>query len=327
MIMKISIVIPVYNEEVFIASCLEALISQNYPKKDYEIVVVNDGSTDSTLKTIEKEEKRAKKLGLSLRCISLKENSGRIIARETGAKKAKFDNLLFIDARCQADKNLLKAIKEINYQPLAGNPVIDTKKSIFDYFNWMFRKKLYAPYFGENFEPVYINKNNFDKIPKGTTIFFCDKDLFLESHPKEKGKFISDDTKLLYNIACKKAILKHPSPKIYYSSRTSFRGIFKHIFERGPRFVDYYLDPGKKNFWIFIFLPVALFLVFLAFLAFSPNAIKYLLFIILLLLIFISFFIADSLKGFLISLVLLPAFGIPFFLGILRGILIKLKKK
>jgi glycosyltransferase involved in cell wall biosynthesis len=325
--MKVSIVIPVYNEEVFIASCLEALISQNYPKKDYEIVVVNDGSTDSTLKTIKKEEKKAKKLGVSLRCISLKENSGRIIARETGAKKAKFDNLLFIDARCQADKNLLKTIKEINYQPLVGNPVIDTQKNIFDYFNWMFRKKLYAPYFGENFEPVYINKNNFDKIPKGTGIFFCDKNLFLSSQPKERYKHVSDDTKLLFNVVQKKDILKHSAPKVTYISRNSFKNIIRHTYNRGPKFVDYYLYPGKKNFWIFIFLPVALFLVFLAFLAFYPSAIKYLLFIILLLLISISFFIADSLKGFFISLVLFPAFGIPFFLGILRGILIKLKKK
>ncbi len=325
--MKISIVIPVYNEEVFIASCLEALISQNYPKKDYEIVVVNDGSTDSTLKTIEKEEKRAKKLGVSLRCISLKKNSGRIIARETGAKKAKFDNLLFIDARCQADKNLLKAIKEINYQPLAGNPVIDTQKSISDYFNWMFRKKLYAPYFGENFEPVYINKNNFDKIPKGTGVFFCNRELFLSSVLKEKSKDVSDDTKLLFNIVQKKDILRHPAPKVTYISRNSFKSVISHTYNRGPKFVDYYLDQKKKYFWLFIFFPIAalIFTITLFFINFTYFS--YCLGFLILIWIIVSIWLAENIKGFFIIFSLLPIVGFSFELGILKGLIFKLLKK
>ncbi|MBP8591202.1 glycosyltransferase family 2 protein [Candidatus Shapirobacteria bacterium] len=325
--MKISVVIPVYNEEAMISSCLDSLINQNYPKENYEIVVVNDGSTDSTLRVIKKEIKKAKKLGIELRCIDLEKNSGRIIARETGAKKAKFNNLLFIDSRCQADKNLLAEIKKIDYQPIVGNALIDKNKSIFDYFSWMFRKKLYYPYFGESFEPVYISKNNFDKIPKGTGVFFCDKNLFLDSQPKEKNKNVSDDTKLLRNIVEKKKILRHPLPKIIYISRNSIGSVIKHTYNRGPKFVDYYLSPGKKNFWLFIFFPIIFFIVLIFLFILFPIYIKNLIYILLILLFFASLFIADSLKGFFISIIMIPTFSVPFFIGILKGIFVKLNNK
>ena len=46
----ISVVIPVYNQEKYIERCLRSVINQNIEKNLYEIVVVNDGSTDNTLK-------------------------------------------------------------------------------------------------------------------------------------------------------------------------------------------------------------------------------------------------------------------------------------
>jgi len=44
--MKISIVIPVYNTEKYVEKCIESALNQSYP--DIEILVINDGSTDST---------------------------------------------------------------------------------------------------------------------------------------------------------------------------------------------------------------------------------------------------------------------------------------
>src|SRR3989338_7343165 len=116
--MKISIIIPVFNEEKIIKRCLDALINQVYPKKDYEIIVVNDGSTDKTIDSIRKRQKDAREENVTLRIINLKKNRGRIVARETGAKDAKYSNLLFIDSRCLANRNTLSKIKKINYQPI-----------------------------------------------------------------------------------------------------------------------------------------------------------------------------------------------------------------
>src|SRR3989337_3829514 len=58
---KISLVIPAYNEEMTIGDCIKSLLSIDYP--DYEIIVVDDGSTDRTLEEARKFE------GLSVKVI------------------------------------------------------------------------------------------------------------------------------------------------------------------------------------------------------------------------------------------------------------------
>ena len=50
----ISVVIPVYNPEKYIERCLRSVLNQNIEKDLYEIVVVNDGSTDNSLKILKK---------------------------------------------------------------------------------------------------------------------------------------------------------------------------------------------------------------------------------------------------------------------------------
>ena len=48
---KVTIVIPVYNSEKYIAKCLESVLNQTY--KDFEILVINDGSKDNSKKIID----------------------------------------------------------------------------------------------------------------------------------------------------------------------------------------------------------------------------------------------------------------------------------
>ena len=49
--MKFSIIIPVYNKEMYIKKCLDSIINQNYD--NYEIIIVNDGSTDNSQEIVE----------------------------------------------------------------------------------------------------------------------------------------------------------------------------------------------------------------------------------------------------------------------------------
>ncbi len=50
--MKISIIVPVYNTELFVSECLYSLLNQTYPASGYEVVVVSDGSTDGSLSVL-----------------------------------------------------------------------------------------------------------------------------------------------------------------------------------------------------------------------------------------------------------------------------------
>ncbi len=85
---KISIIIPAWNAEKTIKKCLDSIFDQTY--KDYEIIVVNDGSTDHT--------KNILKIFLNKIKIVNQENKGAPAARNRGLREAKGEYLLFCDA-------------------------------------------------------------------------------------------------------------------------------------------------------------------------------------------------------------------------------------
>ncbi len=318
--MKISIIVPVYNEEKSIRTCLKALINQDYPKKDYEILVVNDGSRDRTKENVEKIIGKNKQV--KIRLIN-QENKGRAITREVGAKKAYYKNLFFIDSRCIPERDILKKFKEINYQPTIGN-VLLSKKSVFDKFMELTRKPIYNHGgYGQDYKEIYIDKENFDNIPKGTGVLFCEKNLFLSSQLKNKGKNVSDDTKLFWNLVQKKKILKHPAPKVVYESRDSLLTHIKHTFDRGPKFVDYYFKPGKKYFPYINSLLIGI-IVLILLTIIKPLILIYVLIALIFGLILISIKLSEKLRDFFILVYLLPITAIAFSLGILKGVWLKI---
>ncbi|MDY5902655.1 MAG: glycosyltransferase, partial [Sodaliphilus sp.] len=54
--MKLSIIVPVYNVEKYVARCLDSLLNQGLSEDDYEIICVNDGSTDHSLQICQQYE-------------------------------------------------------------------------------------------------------------------------------------------------------------------------------------------------------------------------------------------------------------------------------
>lgn len=101
--MKYTIVVPLYNCEAYIEKCLKSLLSQDF--EDYEIVVVNDGSTDRSLEAAERCTKNAARV----RIVS-QENRGLSGARNTGIRKAKGDYLIFIDSDDYVEPTLLSSV-------------------------------------------------------------------------------------------------------------------------------------------------------------------------------------------------------------------------
>ncbi len=88
--MKVSVIIPVYNQEELIIRCLDSI-----PKRDdIEIIVINDGSTDKTLQTLFAYRKKYTKLNI----ISYKKNHGVSYARNKGIEESKGKYLLFVDS-------------------------------------------------------------------------------------------------------------------------------------------------------------------------------------------------------------------------------------
>ena len=83
--LRFSVIVPAFNAEVTLSSCLEALVEQSISKEDYEVIVVDDGSTDDTSEI-------ARQCEVKFFCQT---NHGPAAARNKGAAEAGGDIILF----------------------------------------------------------------------------------------------------------------------------------------------------------------------------------------------------------------------------------------
>lgn len=108
---KVSIVVPVYNVEKYLNRCIDSLLLQSY--ENYEIILVNDGSTDNSGFICEEYAKKYSNVK-----VVHKKNEGLGFARNTGIDNAIGDYIVFIDSDDFAEKELVedlyKAVKEVN---------------------------------------------------------------------------------------------------------------------------------------------------------------------------------------------------------------------
>ncbi len=115
--MKVSILIPAYNEEKSIKKCIESCLNQSAPVD--EVVIVNDGSSDDTLKIL-----KSIKEG-SIKIVDIKQNTGnKSLAQEIGLKHVFGDFVLTTDADTVLDKNFVRnalpRFQEKNVSAVAG---------------------------------------------------------------------------------------------------------------------------------------------------------------------------------------------------------------
>ena len=103
----ISVIIPAYNVEKYIKRCVDSVLNQNYEK--FEIIIINDGSTDSTLNICNENYKNKENIK-----IINQENRGLSGARNAGINAAIGEYLMFVDGDDFLDNNnCLEKINEV----------------------------------------------------------------------------------------------------------------------------------------------------------------------------------------------------------------------
>lgn len=103
--MKFSIIVPVYNVEDYIEKCICSIINQTY--KNFELIIVNDGSPDDSQKIIDKYVKKDKRIKSFI-----KENGGQSDARNYGLEYISGDYILFVDSDDCIEVELLERLNK-----------------------------------------------------------------------------------------------------------------------------------------------------------------------------------------------------------------------
>ncbi|MDB9812352.1 glycosyltransferase family 2 protein [Candidatus Pelagibacter sp.] len=99
----ISIIVPVYNREKFIGRCLRSLLSQTIGSSNFEIILIDDGSTDAT-------EKIYQSFSDEIKIIKNKKNLGLPKALNIGIKKAKGRYIVRVDSDDYVNSEFLKIL-------------------------------------------------------------------------------------------------------------------------------------------------------------------------------------------------------------------------
>lgn len=169
----VSVVMPAHNEEQYIAECLQSLKSQSYPPDKFEIIVVDNNSTDRTAE-----------IAASFGAIVLHKEKGPVGAvRNHGVKHANGEIIAFIDSDCVAPPQWLPS----------GAMLIEKNPSIAFGGGCYLREK---PFFFEKY--WLLSNNNKGTLPKhliGATLFISKK-LFLAAGMFDETITSGEDTKL-----------------------------------------------------------------------------------------------------------------------------------
>lgn len=322
-IQKFSIIVPVHNEPKEIIKCLRSLNVIDYNKKKLEILIINDGSTDETENKIEKYIKHKNNFKL----LNNKSNQGRSRGRIIGAKMAKYNNLIFVDSRVTIEKSLLRYLNTKKEQIIiAGDKGYKRSNNIFEAIISNFKKILFKKNFPQKENIIKITAKNFDHIGKGTTACYIKKNLFIKATKHiNNTKDSSDDIKLFTEILKLTNFISRDNKfKINYNYREKLLKILVHTFNRGPKFVDYYWQRGKRFFphlLIIYILTLANF-----FFIINPIFFLYELATFILATIITAIYISQTSAQFLTSLYFLPLIAVSFYFGLIKGIIIKLIK-
>lgn len=149
--MLFSIIVPVYNVEKYMEECLESILSQSFG--DFEIIIVDDGSTDSSSQiadAIVRKDKRVK--------VIHRKNAGLSVARNTGLKNAKGDYALFVDSDDYIAENSLQALADTIFQSKTLPDVVFLEA--------------FKVYPNAQIKPLKDNLEDFDYNEKSTEEFF-----------------------------------------------------------------------------------------------------------------------------------------------------------
>lgn len=208
---KISIIIPVYNTEQYLRKCLDSVINQTC--HIFEVICINDGSTDKSLEILKEYEKKYKFFKLYTQ-----ENKGLGATWNLGIGYASGDYISFVDSDDYIEPNLIEEV----------NKIINTNKNL-DIIR--FKGSAFDDITGKEIEHPFINMTYFPKelfnkiisidtliehklvLPVNSWLGLCRRDFIIKNHIKFDNLKCSNDVSFFYWTLAK-------AQSIYISDKT-----------------------------------------------------------------------------------------------------------
>lgn len=206
--MKFSVIIPAFNVEKLISQCLKSILNQGISSKEYEIIIVDDGSTDKTVKVIISILKTQKNIIL-LR----QENQKQGTARNNALKIAKGEYIWFVDSDDYIEKNsllkLYKIAKKKNLDLLCFNNYIVKNDQIISITSPL--KKL-------EYDKIYRGKDfiNSKEIYCGPCFCIYKREFLLKNQIWFKEKLTYEDNEFMLRVYYYANRVSHINFPLYY---------------------------------------------------------------------------------------------------------------
>ena len=254
MTVKYSVVIATHNRAQILEKCLSALANQTISKREYEIILTDDGSTDNTNEIVNRFIKNNPEVQMNY---TYQENSGPAKARNRGIEYSKGELILFTDDDCIVPTNWIEVLAKqyVIHPEIAGAggwyeyPPDLYKKSEFVYYSMYSHYRIY----GERIKTEEINNNIFLKNPSGNTSNMSYRKDILE----KVGGF--DETINFVGLVdweLKKRIMDLGYPLLYipffvtHLKPLGFKEIIRKFFNRGRgRYHIVKKNPELKNIY------------------------------------------------------------------------------
>ncbi|AHF81260.1 glycosyltransferase [Thermococcus paralvinellae] len=227
----VSVIIPAYNEERYIAKCLEEWVNQNYPKDHYEILVYDGMSTDRTAEIVKNFEERYP----GLVYYKLNPKRKQVFAFNMGIREAKGEYFIIFGAHAYPERNFLKKSVETFLEVKKSEPKLaGVGGKIIKLFENRLAKLvalIYSSPLSGASTFWYEERPHFAK-----TIAFAlyDKKIVEEIGGFDEDMFIGDDFE--FNLRINKRgyrLFFNPEIKSYYFARSTWKGFLKQTFNYG----------------------------------------------------------------------------------------------
>lgn len=220
---KVTVIVPIYNGEKYIKRCIDSLLKQTY--KNLEILLINDGSKDKSLKMIKEYEKKYPEL---IKVFS-HDNHGLGYTRNVGLDHATGSHVTFLDIDDWFLDDYIERLKE----GIGNDDIVISGFRRYNYqYKFQYEKKpivcsfskyKYCSIAGKMYKRSFLNKNKlrYSKVKMGEDSFFN-----ISAYAKTNKVVVLD-----YGGYCNYENLKSMTNDVVFSKEKSFLFILQQIVE------------------------------------------------------------------------------------------------